>query len=231
MAIIELSEAYRQNIVKRGHYIDYQPQNAYYILEKSDTGFNEKQTFSTEPLKWRLEIFNGKIILIAEKPTEQRLGLKGEIGYKNGVGTQHKLCRKLYTNSSLASDVISMTVEIQEANPHTLSKDYSYWLAATTICCGRADCVGCVEGYKHAYLNTCYGEKLGVRPVVYLNSGVLIMDLEQEDGGSENSPWKIKICDLFTTELIKEARQLIQKGKALIKEGEEKLKEVEKRMK
>lgn len=235
MKAITLEEAFREGLVKKGDYIDYQPTSATCMFDTSQTGWEKVQTFSTEQLGWQLDEFEGKLILLADKPTEQLLTLKGKIGYERGVETQHELCKKLYTNSSLASDVISMTSEIQEVTKLILKGRYYHWLASSCVYAGKGIEFWYVRLVNSGYVRSgqlwysnlgSYSYSYGVRPVVYLKSNIQITNVEQGDG-SESNPWKIAPVDLKQTEMLSsnklELMQLIQNGEQRIKEAEEQL--------
>ena len=69
-----------------------------YEIEKSTSGTEAIQKFSTEEMKWRIWDYDGTTLrLISEKPTETKLRLSNVNGYNNGVWAINEICRECYT--------------------------------------------------------------------------------------------------------------------------------------
>ena len=71
-------------------------------IEASTLGTSNDQTFKTEEMKWRIWDYDesSRIIrLISEKPTTNKLTLKGASGYNNGVWALNEICRQCYLSN------------------------------------------------------------------------------------------------------------------------------------
>ena len=106
--------------VKVGDYVAYTPDTASTssILEELGTygclrsGTNTESTLTQESLKWRvLDIVDGKVRLISEKPTASTITLAGAIGYNNAVYLLDKTCSTLYNNAVYAEKVQNLKIE------------------------------------------------------------------------------------------------------------------------
>ena len=202
MNTISLNEAIRQGKVKIGDYIEYHPMIGTCVLTEKQTGWHKEQVFKTEQLKWRVDKINEYIILIADKPTTTEVFLAGKIAYGNGVTSINQLCKQLYLDPAIAYKAICITASIQEnmseCNIRNMNKywlgnfsmygsDYNWdtWLALGCICYGKC------YAYAYVYSNSkkC-SNSLGVRPVVYLNPNIQIME-DKDCDGSEEKPWKL----------------------------------------
>ncbi len=108
--------------VKVGDYVTYTPNaldsNAVATLKsnlntysgKSDSTINSE--IKRDDLKWRvLDIQNGHVRLISEKPTTSKIELYGYNGYNNAVKLIDDACSTLYTNKKLASKVQNLKIE------------------------------------------------------------------------------------------------------------------------
>ena len=107
-----------------GQYVDYNPtavlqtDSSYTQLismlgeETSGSTSNTSTTITQESLNWRiLDVENGKIRLISDKPTDSKIELNNYQGYNNGVYLIDKACKVLYSNSTLASTVQNLKLE------------------------------------------------------------------------------------------------------------------------
>ena len=110
-------------IVKIGDYVSYIPDkaNTDKLLEElnkySGTIENTSETLTQElELKWRvLDAKDGKVRLISDEPTKSTITLFGAKGYNNAVYLLDKICKTLYSNSKLVSNVQNLKIEdIQE---------------------------------------------------------------------------------------------------------------------
>ena len=125
--------------IKIGDYVSYTPDTASTeeILSKigtySGNKDNTKNTTETlvqeKNLKWRvLDVQNGQVRLISEKPTTSTIALAGYNGYNNDVKLLDDTCSTLY-NSKLASKVQNLKIEdiqdkMKEKNYSNLYSEY-----------------------------------------------------------------------------------------------------------
>ena len=129
---ITLEKALRKGIVKIGDYIDYKPEFGRCVLTEKQTGWDEDQEFETEELGWRLDKFQGDLVLIASEPTSE-LCLKGRTGYREGIGAMCTLCQSAYSNSHFSKKVVPMAKGIQKEIGRKYVTRGSYWLGSAAI--------------------------------------------------------------------------------------------------
>ena len=123
--------------IKVGDYISYAPDGASTenILQELATysGSEDENTTSTltqeidkkTGLKWRvLDVKDGKVRLISDRPTTNTIKLFGPKGYNNAVYLLDKTCKNLYNNSNLASNV--QNLKIEDIQDH-LAYDYKQY--------------------------------------------------------------------------------------------------------
>ena len=120
--------------IKVGDYISYTPDQASTddILQELATysGSNTTSTLTQEidketGLKWRvLDVKDGKVRLISDRPTTSTIKLYGAKGYNNAVYLLDKTCKTLYNNSKLASNV--QNLKIEDIQDH-LAYDYTQY--------------------------------------------------------------------------------------------------------
>ena len=68
-----------------------------YTISTEDSGWDSEQTVSYEELTWKIWDFDGtNLRIISEKPTAEKLKLKGAKGYNNGVYLMNDICKKFY---------------------------------------------------------------------------------------------------------------------------------------
>ena len=123
--------------IKVGDYISYTPNGASTedILQElatysgnTDSTKNTTSTLTQEidkekGLKWRvLDVKDGKVRLISDRPTTSKITLYGAKGYNNAVYLLDKTCKTLYNNSKLASNV--QNLKIEDIQDH-LAYDYT----------------------------------------------------------------------------------------------------------
>lgn len=102
--------------VKTGDYVTYTPDTASTdsILEDFET-YSGSTTYSLtqeNDLKWRvLDIVDGKVRLISEMPSTNRVSFAGYNGYNNAVYLLDKTCEKLYNKSGYAEKVQNLKIE------------------------------------------------------------------------------------------------------------------------
>lgn len=158
--------------------ISYLPDQGSVQLTKSDTGWNEVQTFSTKmDCTWYPFIHEGDVYLAAGEITVEKLRLYGRIGYENGINSIEKIA-KLYGNDSLGAKGIGLTPKIFYAMPKCLRdlKD-SYWLCKQKEHKSESSCYfglnyvasGNVSDNSLYYsFGFMYDSKYAVRPLVCL---------------------------------------------------------------
>ena len=125
--------------VKVGDYVAYTPDQASTddILQElatysgnTDSTKNTTSTLTQEidketGLKWRvLDVKDGKVRLISDRPTTSKITLYGAKGYNNAVYLLDKTCKTLYNNSKLASNV--QNLKIEDIQDH-LAYDYTQY--------------------------------------------------------------------------------------------------------
>ena len=125
--------------IKVGDYISYTPNGASTedILQElatysgnTDSTKNTTSTLTQEidkekGLKWRvLDVKDGKVRLISDRPTTSIITLSGAKGYNNAVYLLDKTCKTLYNNSKLASNV--QNLKIEDIQDH-LAYDYTQY--------------------------------------------------------------------------------------------------------
>ena len=100
--------------VKVGDYVDYRLTAATIDADSTKTGYGAKETLTTDTsAKWRiLSIDNdtGKVLITTQGPVN-KVTLRGAKGYLYGVNELHRLCEKLYSNTSKGLTAKSMTIE------------------------------------------------------------------------------------------------------------------------
>ena len=100
--------------VKVGGYVNYTPTSATIQTDSSKTGYATKETLTTiTDAKWRiLSIDNdtGNVLITTQGPVN-KVRLQGATGYLFGANELHRLCEKLYSNTSKNLVAKSMTIE------------------------------------------------------------------------------------------------------------------------
>ena len=130
----QLVDKVNDGTIKVGDYISYTPDQASTddILQELATysGSNTTSTLTQEidketGLKWRvLDVKDGKVRLISDRPTTSIITLSGAKGYNNAVYLLDKTCKTLYNNSKLASNV--QNLKIEDIQDH-LAYDYKQY--------------------------------------------------------------------------------------------------------
>ena len=130
----QLVDKVNDGTIKVGDYISYTPDQASTddILQELATysGSNTTSTLTQEidkekGLKWRvLDVKDGKVRLISDRPTTSKITLSGPKGYNNAVYLLDKTCKTLYNNSKLASNV--QNLKIEDIQDH-LAYDYTQY--------------------------------------------------------------------------------------------------------
>ena len=134
----QLVDKVNDGTIKVGDYISYTPDQASTddILQELATysGSNTTSTLTQEidketGLKWRvLDVKDGKVRLISDRPTTSKITLYGAKGYNNAVYLLDKTCKTLYNNSKLASNV--QNLKIEDIQDH-LAYDYTQFTNST----------------------------------------------------------------------------------------------------
>ena len=135
----QLVDKVNDGTIKVGDYISYTPDQASTddILQElatysgnTDSTKNTTSTLTQEidkekGLKWRvLDVKDGKVRLISDRPTTSTIELSGAKGYNNAVYLLDKTCKTLYNNSKLASNV--QNLKIEDIQDH-LAYDYKQY--------------------------------------------------------------------------------------------------------
>lgn len=194
-----LEKAVKTGIVKRGDFVEYLFPINKVELTTEQTGWNETQVFYTEQgMKWRLDNYNGRQILVAEDATEQEIIFSGKIGHDEGPNTMNYTSESLYFNRELAIGVVAMDERIfyQLDKCNQTSPTRRYWLGSPFIhtYAGNANVglryvyPGSVS-YHDLYISNglTFAPDYGVRPVVYLKSDLVVV----AGSGTEEDPWKL----------------------------------------
>ena len=115
--------------IKVGDYVSYTPDVASTDVVLDELGKysgateNKSLTLSQETLNWRvLDVKDGHVRLISAEPTDLKITLSGAKGYNNAVYLLDKICKTLYYNSKLASEV--QNLKIEDIQDH-LTYDYT----------------------------------------------------------------------------------------------------------
>lgn len=136
------------DIVKIGDYVQYIPDvvsttNTNYkqlitdLETYSGSSANTASTLIQESLNWRvLDVENGKVRLISEKPTTSTIELSGYNGYNNAVYLLDNTCRTLYNSEEYSEKVQNLKIEdiekyIKEKDYSTFTSDYGKTFSPT----------------------------------------------------------------------------------------------------
>ena len=125
--------------VKVGGYVNYTPTSATIQTDPSKTGYGAKETLTTDTgAKWRILSIDedtGKVLITTQGPVNQ-VTLQGATGYLFGANELHRLCEKLYSNTSKSLTAESMTIEdLNKACNYIPPKDnlgYAWYPSNTT---------------------------------------------------------------------------------------------------
>ena len=134
----KLADKVNDGTIKVGDYISYTPDKAstedilqelaiYSGSEDANTTSTLTQEIDKETgLKWRvLDVKDGKVRLISDRPTTSTITLSGAKGYNNAVYLLDKTCKTLYNNSKLVSNI--QNLKIEDIQDH-LTYDYKQYL-------------------------------------------------------------------------------------------------------
>mgnify|MGYP005778825011 CR=1 FL=1 len=104
-----------------GEYIDLKQCQNSIVSKKEQNGYGD-QYFTQEEVRFRVlykDEERKKLVCIADKPTEQKICLKGEVGYKNGIEEIHRICKEI----SGYEEARSLTLEDIEKSKYLEYKD------------------------------------------------------------------------------------------------------------
>lgn len=129
---------------KPGDYYEFYS-NEKTIESKADKNGYQNQCFYKEDIKWKVLYRDEqikKMLVIAEKPTEQKITLQGSIGYDNGIEELDRICREITGRE----EARSLTKEDIEKSKYWKDKDntkskiifgeddeYYNWLASRCV--------------------------------------------------------------------------------------------------
>ena len=250
MATMSLKQKFDMGFVKVGDYIGFQADWARCTLMPEETGWKDEQTLSTEAdMKWQLAIIGGKLALLADASTEQKIWLGGRIGgIQNGVGAIQKYVQTCWNSKKFHAKGICINKTQFEELPTFLKDSVKecYWLADFGSQVVRVSSIFGVyyaenrHARLEALLDNVYGKywkAMGVRPAVILQPDIMIDDDnnlvpfdEAEEGTStENSSVPSGLVSLGTEEdkMLVQAQKIDAKEqlKSMIVEQEKKLAE------
>ena len=122
-----IGEAVKREGIKVGDYVNYVPDanvEGYTAdkLAESITGSNDNTSVITQDsLKWRILNIDasGRVDLISETSTSQKVYFSGARGYNNGVYVINDICRSLYSNNNLGITARSLNLKDVEDNMNT----------------------------------------------------------------------------------------------------------------
>ena len=100
--------------IKQGHYVDYTPDIAEFVLDSKYTGTESVQRIKTEENTiWRVLYVDKKNdrIVITTQGTVNEVTLRGKDGYERGPKGLHLLCEECYSNRRLGIKASSMVVD------------------------------------------------------------------------------------------------------------------------
>lgn len=160
------------------------------ILIKESENVYVDQYFHKEDIRFKiLDIKeNGDILLISDKPTEQKINLKGKAGYENGIEILDKLAREITGIENARSikfeDIINSKYWENEEKKKLIwgeDTDFYYWLASDCANANYYDAFWGLRYVDYGDVSSCdlyysggggYNGSLGVRPVVSLKSKI-----------------------------------------------------------
>ncbi len=97
-------------------FVDYNPDEKQIELTSKKTGVHYSQKFKTEKnMTWRPLLYSRKKEVKAYLlgyVTNDKLALKGEVGYKNGVRCMHIICKECYSNKKLGLEAKPLTMKV-----------------------------------------------------------------------------------------------------------------------
>ena len=253
MATMSLKQKFDMGFVEVGDYIGFQADWARCTLMPEETGWKDEQTLSTEAdMKWQLAIIGGKLALLADASTEQKIWLGGRIGgIQNGVGAIQKYVQTCWNSKKFHAKGICINKTQFEELPTFLKDSVKecYWLADFGSQVVRVSSIFGVyyaenrHARLEALLDNVYGKywkAMGVRPAVILQPDIMIDDDnnlvpfdEAEEGTStENSSVPSGLVSLGTEEekMLAQAQKSDAKAnlEVMIAEEEKKLEEQKK---
>ena len=117
--IIVVVENSIKNLVKTGtlkigDYINYEAflTNKTYVSPSGETGYTSDQTLTTvTSVGWRVIYMDSSKIWIVPAYSVSSVRLRGALGYINGPSELNKICRELYSSTSLGTTSRSMTID------------------------------------------------------------------------------------------------------------------------
>ena len=130
-----MTDMVNDKTIKIGDYVKYTPDKAStgdILKELSTYSGSTENTSSTltqeidkdTGLNWRvLDVKDGQVRLISDKPTTSKIALNGYNGYNNAVKLLDDTCSSLYTNSKLTSKV--QNLKIEDIQNKMTEKDYT----------------------------------------------------------------------------------------------------------
>ena len=111
--------------IKIGDYISYVPNGeTSYSVSSTYSGLGNDQEISQRTMNWRvLDVKNGQVRLISEKPSTDELNFSGYNGYNNSVKLLDDLCNKLYSGDKGKAQ----SIKVEDITSHIIDfKEISY---------------------------------------------------------------------------------------------------------
>ena len=125
-----------------GDYVAYTPDTiqSSYSLSSIYSGYTSNQTINKENLSWQVLSINddGTVDLISSAPTTGTIGLRGALGYNNGVYLLNDISAKLYSNSKLGVTARSLTIEDIESHMTEDGMKYAHSGEESAVAWGKA---------------------------------------------------------------------------------------------
>lgn len=124
-------ELWAKGILNIGDYIpNFHTDYRECILKKESTGWNEDQLIHTEnELRYRFAgLWQGSLVLLSDKVTEQKIILNGKVGYENGDSAIESLHEKCYSSEKFHGKGFFIPPEFFDKLPDELKIDGTFWL-------------------------------------------------------------------------------------------------------
>lgn len=180
-----------------GDYYDSLRINKNVIVNRVEENGYKDQYFHSEDVKWVVFDIkeNGDILLISEKPINQKIYLSGKTGYDNSVKILNKLCEQITgitrARNLTQEDIINSKYWLNNTKNNLIfgngdSKEdiYEYWLASPCVLATSTiayfgmryvDSSGCVDYYDlYDSKDHAYGASHTIRPMVVLDKEKMV---------------------------------------------------------
>lgn len=183
-------------------FVRFVPDDDIISFNTMDTGAKDRQEAKTEALGWHPVLCSQKqIILVADKPTEFELELRGDKGWKNLEKNLELYGKELYSSRKLGIEGGAITYEIfRDDLPKELKRiKKPYWLSKKYML-NKFQGVMYVKGdmpkNKDIYSlekDMSEGLALAIRPIAYLPKNILVDMTDPKSGDSQETALKIML--------------------------------------